>query len=240
LIVLCLPAAVPLAALSKPEVTPHSVSLAGQLLIASPEIGDPRFDHAVILLVRHTNEGALGIVINRPVGERPLASFMEAIGEPGTGVEGSVHIFLGGPVGRGIGMVLHSADYRREKTLDIDERMGLTSPPEILRDIARKRGPQKFLVALGYAGWGPGQLESELAQHGWFTAPSDLHLIFDEDREKVWQTAMARRARDLWMAGTGLAFSPGLEIFFDDLAETNKRIWCSKGTLIARAGITVQ
>jgi putative transcriptional regulator len=188
-----LPAAVP----SKPEVVPEDISLAGQLLVASPEIGDARFDRTVVLLLRHNRSGALGIVINRPIEERPLASLMEAIGDEAAGVEGRVLIFAGGPVEPEVGFILHSVDYRRAGTLDIDEHVAMTSTHEILSDIAHKKGPAKTLIAFGYSGWGPGQLESELAQHGWFTAPADPKLIFDDDREKVWQEALARRTRQL-------------------------------------------
>ncbi|MGO8919291.1 MAG: YqgE/AlgH family protein [Stellaceae bacterium] len=185
------------AALPKPEVAPEGVSLAGQLLVASPDIGDPRFDRTVVLLVRHNSSGAMGIVINRPVEERPLASLMAALGEQTTGVEGRVLLFAGGPVEPQIGIVLHSADYHRAETLDIDGHVAMTSTHEILSDIAHKRGPAKALIAFGYCGWGPGQLESELAQNGWFMAPADPKLVFDDDREKVWQEALARRVRPL-------------------------------------------
>ncbi len=193
LTVILLPVTLPTGAMPKTEVAPQSSSLAGQLLIASPEMGDPRFYHAVVLVVQHDNEGALGIMINRPVEERSLASLLEAIGERDMGVEGSVRIFAGGPVEPRRGFVVHSADYRRAETLDIDGRVAMTGSPEILRDIGHNRGPKKALVAFGYTGWGPGQLESELAQHGWFTTPEDPKLIFDEDRGRVWEDAMTRR-----------------------------------------------
>jgi putative transcriptional regulator len=189
--------ALPAAAPSKPEVVPEDISLAGQLLVASPEMGDARFDRTVVLLLRHNRSGALGIVINRPIEERPLASLMEAIGDEAAGVEGRVLIFAGGPVEPEVGFILHSVDYRRAETLDIDEHVAMTSTHEILSDIAHKKGPAKALIAFGYSGWGPGQLESELAQHGWFTTPADPKLIFDDDREKVWQEALARRTRQL-------------------------------------------
>jgi putative transcriptional regulator len=182
---------------SKPEVTPQDVSLGGQLLVASPDIGDPRFDRAVILLVRHDKSGAFGLIINRPVDERPLASLLEAIGEEATGIEGRVRLFAGGPVQPEIGFVLHSTDYHRAGTLDIDQHVAMTSTREILSDIAHKKGPVKSLIVFGYSGWGPGQLENEIAQHGWFMAPVDEKLIFDDDRDRVWQDAMARRERPL-------------------------------------------
>jgi putative transcriptional regulator len=192
-----LPASLLHAALQKPTETPGQSSLAGQILIASPALRDPRFDHTVILMVRHGAGGALGIVLNRPLGERPLASLLEAIGEKDSGITGSLRIFSGGPVQPEIGFVIHSTDYHRPETVEIDGRVAMTSSREILRDIVDQHGPQKTLVAFGYAGWAPGQLEGELAQRAWFTVAEDTKLIFDEDREKVWDDAVAHRTQDL-------------------------------------------
>ena len=192
-----LPAALVHAALQNPAQAPGQASLAGQILIASPGMLDPRFDHTVILMVRHSAGGALGIVLNRPLGERPWASLLDAIGEKNSGVAGSLRIFAGGPVQPEIGFVIHSTDYRRSETIEIDARLAMTSSREILRDIAGQHGPQMVLVAFGYAGWGPGQLEGELAQRTWFTSAADGKLIFEEDRDKVWDTAMAHRTQDL-------------------------------------------
>jgi putative transcriptional regulator len=192
-----LPATLVEAALEAPKQIPTPPSLAGQLLIAAPSMGDPRFFQTVVLMARHDKDGAFGIVINRPVGERPLASLLEALGEKDAGVEGNVRIFVGGPVQRDLGFVVHSADYHRPGTIDIDGHVAVTSNRDILRDIARKQGPKKSLIAFGYAGWGPGQLEGELALRAWFTAAEDARLIFDEDRDKVWDEAMKRRTQDL-------------------------------------------
>jgi putative transcriptional regulator len=185
------------AALPTPDERPAPASLAGQLLIASPKMGDPRFDHTVVLLVQHSRDGALGLIINRPLGERPLAGILQILGEKESAVGGSVRVFVGGPVQPQLGFVIHSTDYRRAETVDIDGRVAVTSTPEILRDIARDKGPKKTLVAFGYAGWAPGQLEGELEAGAWFTAPEESDLVFDEDRGKLWERAMARRTRDL-------------------------------------------
>jgi putative transcriptional regulator len=187
------------AALLTPAATdsPEIASLAGQLLIASPNIGDPRFAHAVILMVKHDKDGAFGITINRPVGEKSIASLLEAPGEDVSDIEGTLSVFAGGPVQPELGFVVHSAEYRRDETIEVDERVAMTASRQILRDIGHNRGPQKSLFALGYAGWGPGQLESELARHDWFTAPEEPKLIFDDDRANLWEDAMARRTREL-------------------------------------------
>jgi putative transcriptional regulator len=194
---LLLPATLLHAALQDPAQQPGRASLAGQILIASQAMRDPRFDHTVILMVRHNAGGALGIVINRPLGERPLAKLLEAVGEKDDGITGSLRIFSGGPVQPEIGFVIHSAEYHRPETIDIDGRVAVTSTREILRDIVSKHGPEKILVAFGYAGWGAGQLEGELAQRAWFTGSADAKLIFEEDRNKVWDDAVAHRTQDL-------------------------------------------
>jgi len=185
------------AALPNAADTPRHDSLAGQLLIAAPNMPDPRFYQTVILMVRHDKDGALGIVINRPLRERSLASLLQALGSADPAAVGSIRIFAGGPVQPEIGFVVHSTDYRRQETLDIDARVAMTSSREILVDIARNRGPKQSLVAFGYAGWGAGQLEGELERRSWFTAPDDLSLIFEHDRDKVWDEAMKRRTQDL-------------------------------------------
>ena len=194
-----LPAAAILAALLlSPIADPaDTASLTGQLLIAAPSIGDPRFAHTVILMVKHDKQGALGIVINRPVGEQSIANLLEGTGEDVSGLEGNLRVFAGGPVQPDLGFVVHSAEYRRDETINVDGRVAMTASRQILRDIGHHRGPQKTLFALGYAGWGPGQLEGEMARHDWFTTPEEPKLIFDDDREHLWDDAMARRTREL-------------------------------------------
>ena len=192
LLVLCLDAALPTTAQA-----PATASLAGQLLVASPSIGDPRFAGTVILMVRHDKDGAFGIVVNRPIGERPLAAILEIIGEKDATVAGTVRIFAGGPVQPEIGFVIHGGDYHGPGTIEINARVAVTANREILRDIGHGKGPAQSLIAFGYAGWAPGQLEGELARRDWAIAPGEPKLIFDEDRDKVWDAAYARRMQDL-------------------------------------------
>jgi len=175
-----------------PEITQGSASLAGQLLVATPAMSDPRFAQTVILMVRHAPTGAMGITINRPLGRRPMADLMQALGQDADGAVGSIELFAGGPVQPQIGFVLHDASYHQPGTIDIDGRIAMTSSPEILRTIARHGAPRHVLVAFGYAGWGAQQLEAELAQHAWVTTPADLPLVFDTDRKAVWDAATAR------------------------------------------------
>jgi len=184
------------AALPKHSVTPEAASLTGRLLIASPGMRDPRFSRTVILIVRHGKDGTFGITINRPAGERSLASLLEAHGDKDLPKARTARIFAGGPVQQEMGLVVHTPDYRHEETLAINADAALTASADILRDIARGSGPQKALIAFGYAGWATGQLESELASKNWLVTTADAALIFDEPRDRVWDAAIARHARD--------------------------------------------
>jgi len=169
-----------------------ATSVAGQLLVATSALSGPPFEQTVILVAQHNKSGALGIVINRPVGARSIAKLLAAYGADASGVSGSVQLFFGGPVDPQIGFVVHSAEYHGDDTLDIDGRVALSSGPKILRDIGLGKGPRQSLVAFGYAGWGPLQLDGELREGAWNVVPEDPALVFDDDRTKVWRDAMAR------------------------------------------------
>jgi putative transcriptional regulator len=184
------------AALPADSDTSGRTSYAGQLLIAAPSLQGSPFDRAVILMAQHSRDGALGIVINRPLSERPIASLIEAFGVDATDVNGSVQVYLGGPVSPEIGFVVHSAEYHLTDTIDIDGKVALTAAPDVLRDIGHGKGPSKSLVAFGYAGWGPSQLDDEIARGDWYNVAEDPTLVFDDDRAKLWADAMARRKAD--------------------------------------------
>ena len=181
----------------EPPASPPAGSLTGQLLVATPRMGDPRFYHTVILMVRDNADGSMGIVINRPVGERPLAEILKAVGDDTRGAEGKIQVFAGGPVQPQLGFIVHTADYRREGTIAVDEHVAVTADRQVLEDIGHHKGPGKSLFAFGYAGWGAGQLAREMARRDWYTAPDDLALVFDLDRDRVLDEAVARRTRDL-------------------------------------------
>jgi len=174
-----------------------SGSLSGQLLIAAPTIGDPRFSHTVILVLRQDDTGAFGIVLNRPIEQRSIESLLEAAGDHDQNVEGSLQVFAGGPVQPELGFVVHSLDYHRADTMTVEGEVAMTADKQILHDIGHHQGPKKALFAFGYAGWAPGQLEGEIARHDWFTTTGDPKLIFDGDRATLWDDAMARRTREL-------------------------------------------
>jgi putative transcriptional regulator len=174
--------------------------LPGQLLIALAATQDPRFFHSVILLLRHDRNGAFGIIINRPIGKQRLAALLRdadnGAQEDGT-IESGIEVFLGGPVQQHLGFLIHSPDYRRPETMAVDDAVAITASKEALRDLGHHQGPAKYLFAVGYAGWGAGQLQGEIARRDWFTTPAEPALIFDADRGTLWETALARRTRDL-------------------------------------------
>jgi putative transcriptional regulator len=172
-------------------------SLAGQFLVATPSMEDPRFARTVILIARHNKEGAFGLIVNRPAAERPLSQLLEALGEKGAAASGTVRLFAGGPVQPELGFVMHSPDYMGPQTLAVDSHVSVTMSLDILRDIATGKGPQKSLITFGYAGWSPGQLEGEIARRSWTTVPAESRLIFDEDRSRLWDIVYALRIQDL-------------------------------------------
>jgi putative transcriptional regulator len=166
--------------------------LTGQLLVATPILPDPRFMRTVIYMVRHDETGAMGLVLNRPMSEIPLAGLLEQLGIPSEGVTGTVRLHYGGPVDRTRGLLLHTADYVGTSTRLIRDGVALSGQPEVWRAIAAGAGPRRSLLALGYSGWGAGQLESEMRAGHWVAVPADEDLLFDDDYDGKWSRAMAR------------------------------------------------
>jgi putative transcriptional regulator len=176
-----------------PEPTVGSARLAGQLLVATSEMGDPRFFHAVIYMIQHDASGAMGLVVNRPVATVPLARLLADVGADTTGVSGTIRVRLGGPVEVSRGAVLHTAEYAAKETLRVTSLVSVTWEPEILRAIAGGTGPRRSLFALGYAGWGPGQLEAEITAGAWIAVPADEELVFGDNDEGKWEQAISKR-----------------------------------------------
>lgn len=173
--------------------------LDGQLLVAMPGMTDPRFERAVIYLCAHSDEGAMGIRINQAVPQVTFGDIVEKLDIVGSGhpdlppSADAILVHNGGPVESGRGFVLHSADYVSEKsTLLIDEDLCLTATMEILRAIVAGEGPRRALLALGYAGWGPGQLENEIQQNGWLLCPAPADLVFDQGLDGKYERALAQ------------------------------------------------
>lgn len=167
-------------------------SLAGQLLIAMPGIGDPRFARSVVFLCAHSGDGAMGLVVNKPAPDLRFSDLLEQLGIAGSGGGESIRVHIGGPVEHGRGFVLHSSDYAlRDSTLRVDDRFGMTATLDILEDISQGIGPDSALLALGYAGWGPGQLEAELQRNGWLICPALPEIVFDPVDEAKWGAALS-------------------------------------------------
>jgi putative transcriptional regulator len=166
--------------------------LAGQLLVATKQIGDPRFARTVIYMVAHDAAGAFGLVVNRVYGKGPLEKFLKGFDVDVNGIQGEIQLHYGGPVEPGTGFVLHTADYEGPGTRVVDDRLAMTTEMSVLKAIADGHGPKRALFALGYSGWGPGQLEGEIARGDWFSAPADENLIFDKDVESIWSRASGR------------------------------------------------
>ena len=175
-------------------------SLAGQLLVAMPQMGDPRFARSVIYLCTHSGDaGAMGLVIDKVLGSLTLAELfvqLEIESDPGAKNQ---RVHFGGPVEPGRGFVLHTADYREEATLPVTGNIAITATLDIMRAIGRGRGPRHSLFALGYAGWAPGQLDAEIQANGWLSVAADETILFGPDQDGKWQRALGKLGIDLSM-----------------------------------------
>lgn len=171
--------------------------LTNHFLIAMPRLADPNFFHTVTYICEHTAEGALGIVINRPL-ELTLGEILEHMEiQTADGGIAARPVYMGGPVQRERGFVLHHPTAKWESTLSVTDRIGLTTSRDILAAIARGDGPERALIALGYAGWGAGQLERELADNAWLNGPADDNVLFDSPNDDRWRQAAALLGVDL-------------------------------------------
>lgn len=168
-------------------------SLAGELLVATPEIKDPRFAETVIYMVRHDENGAFGLVINRPLAKGPYVDLLKSFGADPQDAKGEVIIHYGGPVGTDQGFILHSDDMMLENSTKVRDGIAMTADVKMVEAMARGKGPKQSLVIFGYAGWAPGQLEMELQGNSWFVIGGDKALIFGEDADGKWPRAMDKR-----------------------------------------------
>src|SRR3990172_9861289 len=181
------------AATTGKAVAAQPASLAGQLLVARPELRDPPFSRTVVYIVHHDTGGAMGLILNRPIGEASLSELLEQAGVEGKSVNGKIRVHFGGPVEAPRGFVLHTTDYKIDGTQVVKDGIAVTARAEILHAIGTGTGPRKSLFALGYAGWASGQIEGEIKAGSWEIVPADKALVFDEDYETKWERAMARR-----------------------------------------------
>jgi len=183
----------PAAAQTSDGGAPYAGSIAGHLLVAAEHMDDPNFARTVIYMIEHDRDGAYGLVVNRPLGEMPVSELLAQMGRPPAAGDATLQVYLGGPVAPGQGIFLHSRDVMLETSVVADDGIAVTGDPEMLDVLAEKRGPRRVLFALGYAGWGPGQLEAEEARGVWFDIPADPDLVFAPDPAQTWSRAVARR-----------------------------------------------
>ncbi|GEO81552.1 YqgE/AlgH family protein [Pararhodospirillum oryzae] len=173
-----------------PRVQTHEGYLTGHCLVAMPGMGDPRFDGTVIYLCTHSAEGAMGLVINRGLDDISFPDIVGQLGIDPTPQCDLVRVQFGGPVDMGRGFVLHTRDYHNEGTMAVDDSVALTATLDVLKAIAAGCGPHRLLMALGYAGWSPGQLDIELRENAWLTVPADRHLLFEVALEEKYAAAI--------------------------------------------------
>ena len=172
-------------------------SLAGQLLVALPALEDPRFTKTVIFMVAHNVRGASGLIVNRPLGDIPIAVLLRQAGLPDPTAKGTVKLHVGGPVEPTRISVLHTDDFRGQETNVLGGGLAVTTQPDVLLAIAAGKGPRQAHFFVGYAGWAPGQLEAEIRDGAWITVPADEAILFDEAYETKWDRAMAKRRINL-------------------------------------------
>jgi putative transcriptional regulator len=170
----------------------ETTNLIGQMLIAMPSMGDPRFAGSVIYICAHSDDGAMGLIVNKPVKDLAFPDLLSQLEIEAIDQARNTQVYFGGPVEHGRGFVLHSPDYKTQgSTLQVDDAVSMTATLDILEDIARGFGPASSLLALGYAGWSAGQLENELAENGWLTCDGVPEIIFGTNSDDKWRDALA-------------------------------------------------
>ncbi|MGZ8425879.1 MAG: YqgE/AlgH family protein [Candidatus Binatia bacterium] len=172
---------------------PANRFLAGQLLVASSEMKDPRFAESIIYLVKHDETGALGLVVNKPVAKVPFDELLKGFGIDAKGAKGEIVVHYGGPVNRYQGFVLHSDDWVLDSSTKVKDGVAMTADAKMVQALADGKGPRQALLIMGYAGWAAGQLEMELKANSWFAIGADKSLVFGNEPEKKWRRAMDKR-----------------------------------------------
>ena len=185
---------------------PDPIDLTGKLLIAMPGMGDPRFEKAVILICAHSEDGSMGLIVNKPAPGVDVIDLLDQLNIPKGDGSHAIRVHFGGPVEHGRGFVLHSGDYAaQDTTLRVGDRFGMTATLDVLEEIASGRGPETALLMLGYSGWGPGQLEAEILRNGWLTCDASPELVFARDSGAKWHGAL----ESLGIDPTGLSAAAG-------------------------------
>jgi putative transcriptional regulator len=182
---------------AKPARAPSGF-LEGKILIATPGMPDPRFERSVIFVCAHSDDGAMGIIVNKPFEGLGIRELLHKLEIPVTSNRAGGHVLFGGPVESGKGFVLHTSDYQSpEATLPVTSEIALTATRDVLCAIANGTGPLNWLFALGYAGWGPQQLEAEMGSNGWVHCDPDASLLFELDHAAKWRGALAKLGIDI-------------------------------------------
>lgn len=179
------------------QIDDKSIYLTGQLLIAMPQMPDARFDRSVIFMCVHNQDGAMGLMVNRVSSEMTFKELLTQVGVDSKPDMSGIPIHIGGPVETGMGFVLHTSDYHQANTIRVNDDISLTHTIEILKDIAEGRGPRQVMLALGYAGWGAGQLDSEMQANSWLNVPADESILFGEDQQEKWERSIAKLGIDI-------------------------------------------
>lgn len=175
----------------------HEGYLSGQLLIAMPGMPDTRFSKSVIFMCSHNENGAMGLIVNQIIESVNFSDLLTAMNIETSHLEPGRYVHFGGPVEAERGFVLHSTDYDCEETMQIEDSVSLTATVDILRLIATGTGPKNSLFALGYAGWGPGQLDAEIQGNGWMFGAADSEILFGRNCSEKWTLAASRMGIDL-------------------------------------------
>ena len=168
------------------------MNLTGQVIIAMPDMGDPRFERAVILICAHSASGAMGLILNQPVPELRFGDFLAQLNIPRGDLARDIRLLIGGPVERGRGFVLHSSDYQSAKaTMAVGETYAMTTTLDVLEALSHGDGPHQAVMAFGYSGWGAGQLEAEIARNDWLIGAASDGLVFGAEAGRKWSLALA-------------------------------------------------
>jgi len=181
------------------------MDLTGQILVSMPSLQDERFFKTVIYMCAHSSEGSMGIIINKKIDYDLYPDLLEQLGIDKSFKNKKIFIRYGGPLESGRGFILHSDDIIRKETLNIDKGVALTSTSDFFDDLTKGKGPKNSILALGYAGWGPGQLENEIIQNSWIPTPIETNFLFDEHVSKKWNDAYKMMGFD----PTNLSFFSG-------------------------------
>ncbi len=169
----------------------ESIDLNGKLLIAMPGMSDPRFVSSVVFMCAYSDEGAMGLIVNKPADELQINDLLTQLEIPKGNGSRDIRVHFGGPVEVGRGFVLHSADYDGgDATMDVDDQFGMTATKDVLEALANGTGPDVAMLMLGYAGWEPGQLENEIKANGWLVADASHEIVFGADSSTMWVAAL--------------------------------------------------